>query len=244
MPADSSEQREFPAQQMPLCPAQPKSVFLWGVISSCSQASTLPAPASLPRYRALGMTASDSFLTFPAESGKATRVRQVPGCRGSGKGRGSGTFPTWNGTDPSLRRAEKLLCAAARAAHLAPADNRAFELAALERGQGQRARPATASGAGRSLNPPPGSASAIAFCSRISAGSFPLHLQDRSTLPKCGSISTISSSSLLPGCVQETQRAQTAAVPASSWFVLFQRAERGWEVSDLREFSSCRCCTV
>lgn len=153
-------------------------------------------------------------------------------------------LPDGNGTDLSLRRAEKQLCAALGAAHLAPADNRAFELAAQERGQGQRGCAAAASGAGQSPNPPPGSTSAIAFCSRISTGSFPLHLQDRSTLPRCGSVGTASRSSLLPGSVQEPHRVQTTRVPASSWFVLCQRAERSCKVSNLREFSSCRCCTI
>lgn len=96
--------------------------------------------------------------------------------------------------------------------------------------------PLPASGAGRSLNPPPCSASAIAFRSRISTGNFPLHLQDRNVLPGRGSLTTTSRSSLLPDSVPEPQRVQTVPVPASSWFALFQRAERSWKVSHLREF--------
>lgn len=104
--------------------------------------------------------------------------------------------------------------------------------------------PLPSSGAGRSLNPPPGSTSAIAFCSRISAGNFTLHLQHRNTLPKCGSVATTSRSSLLPDPVREPPVSRPPRCPHPAWFVLCQRAERSWKVSDPREVFSCRCCTV
>lgn len=126
------------------------------------------------------------------------------------------------------------------AAQLVPADNRAFELAALERGQAEGLSRSPPPGAGRSLNPPPGSTSAIAFCSRISTGNFPLRLQDRNTFPKCGSIATTSRNSLPPDSVREPQTARCQH-PAGSFFASEQGEAGKYPIYGS---FSCRCCTV